>query len=481
MFPLLSRRSIHFLMDSSSRNSFAFPPDFAWGAATAAYQIEGACAEDGRKPSIWDVFTQTPGHVWENTPGDVACDHYNRWREDVALMRDLGLNSYRMSISWSRVIPEGNGKPNNAGLAFYDRLVDALLEAGVTPWVTLYHWDLPYALYCQRGWLNPDIPEWFARYTRVVSDLLSDRVTHWLTLNEPQCFIGLGLESGRQAPGLRMPRRDVLAAAHHALLAHGRAVQTLRELARKPPVIGWAPVGVVAIPDTNSPLDIEAARQAMFCQAHQQVIVNPWDTTFTWSNTWWSDPVFFGHYPEDSLLAAGTDAPRFTAEEMAIIAEPLDLYGSNIYHGIRVRAGEYGAVEKVDPPPGSPRTLLFWPCSDEALYWGPRLLQERYKLPFVVTENGASCHDWMDLDGKVQDPQRIDFLRRYLRQLARAIQDGVDIRGYFHWTLLDNFEWSEGYKHRLGLVYVDFRTQVRTPKSSFAWYRDVIATQGRNL
>ena len=259
----------------------AFPKDFTWGAATASYQIEGAWNEDGRGPSIWDTFTQTPGRVWEDNTGNTACDHYHRWPEDVALMKGLGLKGYRMSLSWSRILPEGTGKVNEAGLAFYDKLVDGLLEAGVEPWITLFHWDLPNALYRRGGWLSPEIPDWFAHYTRIVADRLSDRVTRWMTLNEPQCFIGLGMDSGVHAPGVRLPRTDVLAAAHHALLAHGRAVQVLREHARRKATIGWAPVGVTAIPDSNSPADVEAARLGMFSHEHQSLIVNPWDTSIT--------------------------------------------------------------------------------------------------------------------------------------------------------------------------------------------------------
>jgi len=370
---------------------------------------------------------------------------------------------------------------NEAGMAFYERLVDGLLEAGIEPWITLYHWDLPYALYCRGGWLNPKSPEWFSDYARFVAERLSDRVSRWITLNEPQCFIGLGMDRGIHAPGLRLGAKDILKAAHHVLLAHGRGVQTLREYAKKTPCVGWAPVAVSAIPDTGSPADIEAARRAMFSWEDQSVITNPWDTSIVWSNTWWGDPVVFGQYPEDALRILGQDVPKFTSKEMETISCPIDFYGANVYHGIRIREGEGKAVEKAPGSAGRPRSLFGWERCEEVLYWSTRFLYERYRHPVVVTENGIACHDWVDVDGAVNDPQRIDFTKRYLRELACAIGDGVDVRGYFHWSLMDNFEWAEGFKQRFGLIHVDFATQKRTPKSSCDWYRDVIASNGRNL
>jgi beta-glucosidase len=458
---------------SFSSSPATFPPDFTWGVATASYQIEGGHDADGKGPSVWDAFCQTPGKIHEGHRGDVACDHYHRLEEDVALMKALGVRAYRLSFSWPRLMPEGEGKVNAAGLAFYDRLVNALLAAGIEPWVTLFHWDYPLALQRRGGWLNPRSPDWFAAYARVVVDHFSDRVKNWMTLNEPQCFIGLGLEVGYHAPGLKLALPEILLAGHHALLAHGRAVRVIREHGKQAATIGWAPVGVVAMPhDETSPADIEAARAATFA-------IPDVNWCRLWNNTLWGDPVVLGRYPDEAHRSFGSALPRATAEELAVISSPIDFYGANIYNGQTYRAGPDGAPEKTDADaPGFPQSLYNWKRKERSLYWGPRYLHERYKLPVVITENGVSCHDWVDLDGEARDPQRIDFTRRYLRELRRAIADGVDVRGYFHWSFMDNFEWQEGYKQRFGLVHVDYGTLRRTPKSSYHWYARVIAANG---
>jgi beta-glucosidase len=448
-----------------------FPTDFVWGAAAAAYQIEGAAREDGRGPSVWDTFCRKDGAVFSGHSGDVACDHYHRWREDVALMKEMGLKAYRLSISWPRVLPAGVGAVNEKGLAFYDQLIDALLEFGITPFVTLFHWDYPYELYCRGGWLNADSPQWFAHYTRLIAQRLGDRVRHWMTLNEPQCFLHLGHREGIQAPGLKLAWIDVLRALHHSLLAHGRAVQTLREHCRLKPVIGWAPVGEVCFPVTHSTKDVEAARARTFSAERRSL----------WNNTLFSDPVCLGRYPDDVLRTWGDDFPKFTQSDLDIIHQKLDFYGLNIYRGQPVHVNGNGAAEDVQRPPGHAINAYHWPVEPASLYWGPRFIHERYKLPIYITENGLSCLDWVALDGGVHDPQRIDFTRRYLRELARAIDDGADVRGYFHWSLLDNFEWAEGYRQRFGLVHVDYVTQQRTPKDSARWYSLVIRTNGREL
>lgn len=449
----------------------SFPENFVWGAATAAYQIEGAWNEDGRGRSVWDDLCHRPGAIWEGHTGDTACDHYHRMEADVALMREIGLQAYRFSVSWSRVLPEGTGAVNAKGLEFYERLVDALLAAGIQPWLTLFHWDYPSALFDRGGWLNPDSPNWFADYTQTIVDRLGDRVRHWMTLNEPQCFVGLGHQDGTHAPALKLPFRDTLLAAHHVLLAHGRAVQVIRARAKEAPTIGWAPVGCVKYPATDDPADVEAARRATM-----QITARNF-----WNNTWWSDPVFLGHYPEDGLKLFGNDVPKFTEAEMRTIKQPLDFYGLNIYQGAPVRAGRDGAIEEVPFPTGYPHTLFLWKVTPPALRWGPKFIYERYKTPIVITENGMSNVDWIMQDGAVHDPQRIDFLQRYLQAYRQAIADGVDARGYFTWSLMDNFEWAEGYKHRFGLVYVDFETLQRTPKDSSRWYREVIRSHGRTL
>ncbi|MBD3243435.1 MAG: beta-glucosidase [Chitinivibrionales bacterium] len=447
-----------------------FPQHFTWGVASSSYQIEGGARDDGKGLSIWDIMCREPGRTWQGDTGDIAADHYHRYEEDVDLIAGIGARAYRFSLSWPRILPHGTGTVNPAGIAFYDRLVDRLLSKGIEPWITLFHWDYPYELYCRGGWLNPDSAPWFAEYARVVVDALSDRVTHWMTQNEPQCFIGLGHQTGEHAPGLRLGLSQVLRAAHHALLGHGLAVQAIRAHAHEPPVVGAAPVGVVKAPASESTNDIEAARRAMFAITEKTC----------WNNTWFADPMVRGEYPEDGLALFGTDAPHIGAGDMETICQPLDFYGANIYNAQAVRATDNGP-EPLTPPTGPPLTTMRWKMTPEALYWGPRFLYERYRLPIVVTENGMANCDWVQRDGKVHDPQRIDFVGRYLTAYRRAIADGVDGRGYFHWSLLDDLEWNEGYQHRLGLVHVDFDTGKRTPKDSATWYRSVIESNGEAL
>ena len=449
----------------------AFPKGFLWGAAAASYQVEGAAHADGRGLSVWDMLCRQPGRVWDNHTGDVSCDHYHRYKEDVALMKQLGLQAYRLSVAWPRVMPDGTGAVNPPGLAFYDRLVDELLAAGIQPWVTLFHWDYPYELFCRGGWLNPDSPAWFADYTRVVVDKLSDLVDRWMTLNEPACFIGLGLQSGEHAPGLRMGFAEVLRAGHNTLLAHGQAVQVIRAHARRKPLVGMAPCGGVVAPATETPADIAAARQQMFHVFNKDV----------WNFAWWMDPIFFGRYPAEALELFGADAPAVRAGDMDTIRQPLDFFGANVYGCQTVRAGKDGKPEPVTLPIGYPMNTMEWAVTPQALYWGPRFLWERYSAPIVVTENGMSNNDTVSLDGQVHDPQRVDFLARYLQEYGRAIADGVQGLGYFQWSILDNFEWAFGYKRRFGLVYVDYPTGRRILKDSARWYQQVIATHGANL
>ena len=450
-----------------------FPHDFTWGAASSSYQIEGAHDADGKGPSVWDTFCRKPGAIRGGHTGDVACDHYRHWRDDIAIMRDMGLHAYRLSISWPRVLPLGTGRVNAAGLAFYDELIDGLLEAGIQPWVTLFHWDYPQALQDKGGWLNPESPAWFAEYTRVMVDRLSDRVTHWITINEPQIFIGLGHGDGTHAPGLQFSLADRLLATHHALLAHGLSAQEIRARAKQPPLVGWAPCGRVEYPLTESPANIEAARRTMFA------ITKP----DSWNNTWFADPVCLGNYPEDGLRLFGAAAPPHSSADLKTMCQPLDFYGVNIYSGDPIVADASGAPKPVPFPPGHPQTAFRWNIAPESLRWGPRFLFERYNVPIVVTENGMSNIDILEtgVTNRVRDPQRIEFTRQYLLALHRAIRDGADIRGYFHWSIMDNFEWAEGYTQRFGMVHVDFNTGERTPKDSAMWYRQVIVSNGANL
>jgi len=448
-----------------------FPRTFLWGAATAAYQIEGAWNTDGRGRSVWDDFCATPGKVFEGHSGKTACDHYHRHREDVRLMKQLGLQTYRFSISWTRLFPSGRGKLNPKGLAFYDRLVDELLAAGIRPFCTLFHWDYPSALFRRGGWLHADSPAWFADYAAAVAESLGDRVRDWMTFNEPQIFIGLGHGNGTHAPGLKLPVREQLQAARHVQLAHGLAVSALRAGADRNAKIGWAPVGVVHYPATAKPADIRAARRATDA-CHRDHVFN---------NTLWSDPVILGRVAPEARRAYGKLLPRYSDSDLRTMAQPLDFYGVNIYQGTPVRAGRNGQPQPQPFGPGNPRTAFEWNITPAALRWGPRFIHERYGLPVFITENGLSNTDWVAADGKAHDPQRIDFTGRYLHELRRALTDGVPVRGYFHWSLMDNFEWAEGYKQRFGLIHVDYETLKRTPKDSYRWYRKVIGTRGAAL
>jgi beta-glucosidase len=451
-----------------------FPSEFVWGVAASSYQIEGAARDDGKGASIWDTFCRVPGAVHGGHSGDVACDHYHRSGEDADLIAAVGARAYRLSISWPRVLPEGVGKVNEPGLAFYDRLVDALLERGVEPWITLFHWDYPQALQDRGGWLSPDSPEWFAEYTRVVVDRLSDRVTRWMTINEPQVFITAGWLLGVHAPGLALPRADVLLATHRMLLAHGRSVQTIRERARTPPIVGWAPVCDTHFPASGAPEDEDAARARTFS------IIDTKEWAF--NNTWYGDPVCLGHYPEDGLRLFGGDAPAPGPGEMETIAQPLDYYGANIYFGTPFAAGDTPVFwSDAHRLPGIGRSMMDWPITPPCLEWGPRFLHERYGLPIAITENGMACHDWVSTDGAVHDPQRIDYLARHLGALRRAIDAGAEVEAYFAWTFMDNFEWTAAYSKRFGLIHVDFETQTRTPKDSYHWYRGVIESNGVGL
>lgn len=448
-----------------------FRKDFAWGGASASYQIEGAVREDGMGPSVWDMFCKEPGRIRDGRNGDVACDHYHLYQKDVDLMKEMGYNAYRFSIAWPRVLPEGTGTVNEKGLDFYDRLLDSLLEAGITPYATLFHWDYPYGLFRRGGWMNPDSPKWFAEYAGIVAKRLGDRMKHIMTHNEPQCFIGISYHSTEHAPGIRFPIWDTLLMAHNVLLSHGLAVQALR--AEIPDAkIGWAPTCSAHYPASGSDADISAARRAF--------LDIPEDRPF-WSVTLWSDPVFLGEYPARLYELFGEHMPRIGQNDMEIIGQPMDFLGQNIYNGQAIRDDGRGGYEIVQRPRGYPYTGANWPVTPEALYWGPKYLAERYGTPLYLTENGISCPDVVSLDGKVHDPNRIDFLHRYLRELRRAAEDGVDIRGYFYWCVTDNFEWAKGFTERFGMAYVDFESQERILKDSAYWYRDVIAANGHNL
>ena len=431
------------------------PADFLWGAATSAYQVEGAVAEGGRGESIWDRFCGIPGAILNGDTGAVACDSYHRYQEDVRLVRELGLDAYRFSIAWPRILPEGRGRPNEAGLDFYDRFVDALLEAGIEPLVTLYHWDLPQALENRGGWPARATAAAFAEYVEVVAARLGDRVRSWITICEPWVVSWLGYGTGVHAPG-RRSEADALAAAHHVLLAHGLAADVLRRVSPGAKV-GIAIDLVPVYPSTSSDADRAAATVEDGSR-----------------NRWFLDAVLRGTYPEDVVERFGSSLPAVADGDLRTIAAPLDFLGVNYYSRTVVRAGASGEPEALALP-GVERTGMGWEVHPDGLFELLLRVRDEYQAPPIyVTENGAAYPDRLR-DGVVHDPARIAYLERHLDAVARAAEHGVPVRGYFLWSLLDNFEWSFGYSRRFGIVYVDFETLERTPKASYRWYRDVVA------
>lgn len=450
-----------------------FRKDFAWGVATSSLQIEGRREGDGCGDTVWDTFCKD-GKVYEGQDTFTACDHVRRYPEDFALMKQLGIKHYRFSVNWARIMPEGTGRVNPEGIAFYKDLLAEMKKNDITPYLTLFHWELPQTLQDKGGWSNPESVNWFGEYAKVVAENLGQDCEYYFTFNEPQCFLGLGYLRGEHAPGLKESPRAVFQMAHHVLMAHGMAVKALRKYAGRPVKIGYAPTCGVAMPETDSPEDIAAAKEVYFGLSDDV-------TNWTWNVTWFTDPVYLGHYPEEGLKKYAPYLPEIREEDMKLIAQPLDFMGQNIYNGYQVRRGKDGGIEYVKRYPGFPRTAIGWPVTPEALYWGSRFLYERYHMPLYITENGMSCHDWVAADGRVHDSNRIDFLNSYLKELGRAAEEGVDVRGYFHWSFMDNFEWALGYSERFGIVYVDFRNGARILKDSAYWYKEVIASNGESL
>ena len=450
-----------------------FRADFVWGVAASAYQIEGKEPGDGAGRMIWDAFIEE-GRIADGKNAEITCDHMHRYPEDFKLMRLLGIKAYRFSVNWSRIMPEGTGKVNEKAITLYRNMILSMKENGVTPYLTMYHWEFPQALQDRGGWLNEESIQWFGEYAKVVAENFSDICEYFITLNEPECFVGLGHLSGVHAPGKKMEYKETFQIAHNALRAHGQAVINLRKYAKQPIKVGYAPTCSMAYPESNKPEDIEAARKVLFS------FYNP-ISNWTWNVAWFNDPVFLGKYPEVGLEQFKEYLPEITEEDMKLISQPLDFMGQNIYNGYIIRAGEDGEPEFVPLPEGLPKTAAGWPVNPECLYWGIKFIYERYKLPIYITENGMSCHDIVSRDGQVHDPNRITFLDRYLSALQCASDEGVDIRGYFLWTFLDNFEWEKGFSERFGIVHVDFATQKRTAKDSAFWYQKVIESNGKTL
>ncbi|MCE9614942.1 MAG: beta-glucosidase [Lentisphaerae bacterium] len=440
----------------------SFPKDFLWGTASAAYQVEGAANEDGRGPSIWDTFSHTPGCTEMDQHADVAVDQYHRYPEDIRWMQWMGVKAYRLSMSWSRVLPAGDGPANEKGFAYYDRLVDALLAAGITPWITLFHWDLPQALEDRfGGWRSPETARRFADYAAACMQRLSDRVTNWFTINEFVCVTDNGYSQGIFAPGLKLPRKPRNQVRHHALLAHGWGVQAMRAAARQPIRIGIAENMKACVPVFETDEHIAAAR-----------------TAFRVENARFLTAIMEGRYLDSYLEDEGADAPEFTEAEMTAIGQPLDFIGANLYTPAHIRAdaGAPHGYAEVPHPAGYPRMMPDWLFIGPSIgYWATRQLAEIWGVKAVyVTENGCGCPDKPTRGGQVLDTDRIMFLREYLMHMQRATREGWPLKGYFHWSLLDNYEWHRGYAQRFGLLYVNYATLARTPKLSAECYREMI-------
>lgn len=452
-----------------------FNKDFIWGTASSAYQIEGAYNDDGKGLSIWDDFANTHGKTANNENGNIACDHYHHYKDDIKLMHDLNIKAYRFSISWSRIFPDGHigdGHPfNQAGLDFYDNIVNCCIEYGIKPYITLFHWDLPSCLETEGGWLNRETAYAFADYAEYICSHFSDRTDQFSTINEPQIISGLGYRLGLHAPGLKLETHDILKVLHHLGLAHGLAVRKIRTAARQPVKLSFSTTGKLCYPQTSSDEDIAAARQMSF---------TPDNDNWTFCHHLFCDMVLSGKYPDisddylknsfkKSSISSYENLDFVKESDIEIMNQPIDWLGVNIYNGHEVNKNG-----KIPKKPGYPRTALGWPVTPGVMDYGIRFLYERYGLPIIITENGLACNDIVSLDGKVHDSSRIDFIKRYLICLNNAYNAGVPIEGYFHWSLLDNFEWHSGYDPRFGLVYVDYETLERIPKDSAYWFKELI-------
>ena len=455
---------------TASPSTHQFPQGFYWGTATSSYQIEGAWNEDGKGPSIWDTYAHTPGKIKNNETGDVANDHYHRYKEDVALMKDIGAKAYRFSIAWPRIFPEGAGTPNPKGLDFYNRLVDELVKVGIAPFPTLYHWDLPQVLQDKGGWQSRDTAKAFGDYAGYMAEKLSDRVGRFFTINEFRSFVDMGHQGYEAnvpggtmmisiAPGLKLSPRELNQVRHHAVLGHGMAVQAIRARAKAGTKVGPAEVILCAVPMIESPEHIKAAQTAT------REMNAPFLTV-----------MLEGKYTDAYLKQAGKDAPKFTDEDLKIISLPLDFVGINVYkpNSYVLASAEAPGWRAIPFAKSHPTMFNSWlTLGPEAMYWAPKLVQSLWNAKEIfITENGCATDDVVAEDGKVYDTDRIMYLRASLEQLQRATADGVPVKGYFRWSTMDNFQWNAGFGNRFGLVYVDFKTQKRTPKLSAEWFRE---------
>jgi beta-glucosidase len=437
---------------------FQFPKDFVWGAATASYQIEGAWNEDGKGESIWDRFSHTPGNVQDGDTGDVACDHYHRWMEDLGLLKELGLKAYRFSIAWPRILPNGRGAINQAGLDFYNKLVDGLLELNIEPYVTLYHWDLPQKLQDEGGWVSRSVVDAFVGYADVVSLSLGDRVKNWITLNEPWVSAFIGYEHGRHAPG-HTNLHEALAASHHLLLSHGLAVPVIRRNS----------------PNSNVGITLNLTPQVPASPSIADRDAANWGDGYV--NRFFLDPLVGRGYPQDMVNGFGNKMDFVQANDLSVISTPVDFIGVNYYTRNIARSEKISEAENAPLTVirGDEITQMDWEVYPEGIYKTLGRLYFDYDFPAIyITENGASFEDHVSADGEVDDPARLSYIKRHLEQVHRAIEAGIPVKGYFAWSLMDNFEWGFGYSKRFGLIRVDYQTQKRTFKSSAKWYRQVI-------
>lgn len=440
--------------------SIRFPADFAWGVAAAAPQIEGAAFVDGKGESVWDRFARLPGKITGAATLDVACDHYHRFEADFALMRQLGVRRYRLSLAWPRLIPEGEGAPNPKGVDFYHRLLDAMLEAGIEPWVTMFHWDLPQALETAHGgWRSRRTVDAFARYADLIVSSYGDRVKHWITLNEMRCFTVLAYGDVLRPPGVRAGEQVVNQTYHHALLAHGHGVRAVREHGGRDAQVGLTDDAVIPVPVMETAPHIAAAARA-----------------FRELNFRSLDPLFHGRFTSVYRRLAGRNAAKAQRGDFALISAPTDFFGLNMYTGVYARAGAHGKPDILPFPAGYPTADAPWlRLLPQAMYWGPRLAQHVYGAKAIfITENGAGYDDEPDAHGEILDLHRRQYIRQCLGELHRAIGDGVPVHGYFCWSFMDNFEWLDGYTKRFGLCYTDYAAQRRIPKLSAQWYAEVM-------
>ena len=441
---------------------YIFPKDFVWGVATASHQIEGAWKKDGKGESIWDRFSHTPGIVKNGHTGEVACDSYHKYKDDIKAMKFMGVKAYRLSTAWPRIIPNGTGKVNEKGLDYYDRLVDELLKNGISPYITFYHWDLPQKLEDKGGWRVKETSYAYGEFANVVTRRLSDRVKNWMTMNEMICSSVLGYKIGMHAPGAKVSDKVYYQVIHNLMLAHGLGVLAVKMHGDSKCLVGLAHNPNIKIPfDPASKRDLECAKRAWL----------------EGDNAWWLDPIYKGEYPKALWKKYGKDVPKITPEEMRIISTPMDFLGLNIYSGVRVKYNSKvkEGYEHVPYPADHPKTAFNWNIVPESHYYGPKLVDELYNPGRIfITENGASFKDARLHDGSINDLDRVDFMKKYIAAMNKAVLEGVCLKGYFAWTLLDNFEWAEGYNQRFGLFYTDFPTLKRIPKKSAYFYRDLV-------